>query len=278
MNPYWQSESVQIYNADCLEVLAELPDESIAAVISDPPFSSGARTDAGKAMRGAMLRGVKWQDDWFSHDNLATFGFLFLMRLVSTELFRVTKQGGSCHLFIDWRMYPNLYGVLESTGWNVKNLVVWDKQNFGMGTNYRNQHELIIYAEKGDCNFRNHNMGNVQKVKRVQAEYHPTEKPISLLERFIDNVTDEGETVFDPFCGSGTTLVAARNIGRKGIGSEISKDYCDVSVERLAQGWAFTPPNNRLHSDAGESADLQADFYTPADSTSQALSTPTQRR
>jgi len=278
MNPYFQSESVQIYNADCLSVLAELPDESVTAVISDPPFSSGARTDASKSMRGAMTRGQKWKNDWFSHDNLATYGFMFLMRMVTTELFRVTKQGGSCHLFIDWRMYPYLFGAMESNNWQVKNLVVWDKQHYGMGTNYRNQHELIIYAEKGNCDFKKHDQGNVQKVKRLQAEFHPTEKPVSLLERFIENVTVEGDTVLDPFSGSGSTLIAARNLGRKSIGIEISKEFCAVSAERLAQGWAFTPPNNRLHLDVGDSPAQQALFTPEADTAEGKLPAPAPRR
>lgn len=236
MKPYYEDDSTTIYHGDALEVLSEIEDGSIHAIATDPPFSSGARTDAGKAMRGAMLRGAKWDAEWFSHDNLATHGFLFLMRLVGVELFRVTKPGGTGHFFIDWRMYPNLYGALESSNWRVKNLVVWDKQHYGMGDNYRNQHELIIYTEKpGDFEFKRKDLGNVIKVKRIQAEYHPTEKPVELVSILIDAVTEQGETILDPFMGSGTTLRAAKNRGRRAIGIEINERYCELAASRLAQ-------------------------------------------
>ncbi len=106
-----------LYLGDCLEILPHLP--KVDAVITDPPFSSGARTDAGKSVRGAMLRGAKWQDDWFSHDNMATYGFLTLMRMLGRALIEQCNDGATSHWFIDWRMYPNLYGALESCGWDL---------------------------------------------------------------------------------------------------------------------------------------------------------------
>lgn len=236
ITPFFDDGQITLYNGDCLSVLETLESETVDAVITDPPFSSGARTDAGKSMRGAMLRGEKWQKSWFSHDNMATHGFLYLMRLLGLELFRTLKRGTTGHFFIDWRMYPNLYGALESCGWQVKNLVVWDKQHFGMGTNYRNQHELIIYAEKpGDFEFKRKDLGNVIKTKRTQAENHPTEKPCELIKILIDAVTEPDGIILDPFAGSGTTLVAAKQLGRRAIGIEISEEYCQIAVERLKQ-------------------------------------------
>jgi len=236
VTPYYEDEAVTIYHGDCLEVLAGLPSASVDAVITDPPFSSGARTDAGKSMRGAMQRGAQWQAEWFSHDNMATHGFLFLMRLVGIDMLRVTSAGGSGHFFIDWRMYPNLYGALESCGWVVKNLLVWDKVHFGMGSNYRNQHELIIYAEKsGDREFSDRGIGNVLRSRRADANWHPTEKPTDLIERMIGAVTVREGTVCDPFMGSGTTLRAAKDLGRKAIGIEIEEKYCEIAARRMSQ-------------------------------------------
>jgi len=248
MKPYYEENGITIYHGDCLEVLADLPSGSVDAVITDPPFSSGARTDAGKAMRGAMLRGAKWQADWFSHDNMATHGFLFLMRLLCVDLMRVTSAGGTGHFFIDWRMYPNLYGALESCGWVVKNLLVWDKVHFGMGSNYRNQHELIIYAEKaGDRLFPDHSIGNVLRSKRIDAVWHPTEKPVDLIETMMGAATLSNETVLDPFMGSGTTLRAAKDLGRKAIGIEINEAYCEIAANRLRQDVLnFTQPHNGM--------------------------------
>ena len=136
--PYYEHDGITIYHGDCLTILESFSSNIIHATITDPPFSSGARTDAGKSVRGSPQRGMKWEEDWFSHDNMATYGFLFLMRLVGVELLRVSTTPGTFHAFIDWRMFPNLYGAIESSGWVTKNLIVWDKQHFGMGSNYRN--------------------------------------------------------------------------------------------------------------------------------------------
>jgi site-specific DNA-methyltransferase (adenine-specific) len=233
--PFYQDELVTLYHGDSLTVMEGMAAECVDGVVTDPPFSSGARTDAGKSTRGGMLRGQRWEADWFSHDNMATHGFLFLMRLMCADMLRVTRRGGTAHLFIDWRMYPNLYGAAESAGWVVKNLIVWDKQSFGMGTNYRNQHELVIYAEKGDADFVRHDLGNVLRSKRAGTENHPTEKPTSLLQTMIGATTKDGGTILDPFMGSGSTLVAAKAIGRKAIGIEIDERHCETAAQRLSQ-------------------------------------------
>jgi site-specific DNA-methyltransferase (adenine-specific) len=110
----YNSENAALYCGDCLEILEDI--DCFNAVVTDPPFSSGARTDAGKSTRGGMLRGAKWEGDWFSHDNMATHGFLFLMRLLGTRLLQKASIGATAHFFVDWRMYPNLYGALEASG------------------------------------------------------------------------------------------------------------------------------------------------------------------
>jgi len=234
MKPYYQDETTILYNGDVLEVLNNMR-IAPSAIITDPPFSSGSRTDAGKAMRGGMRRGSRWSDEWFSHDNMATHGFMFLMRLVCSALHRASAHPASCSMFIDWRMYPNLYGALESAGWVAKNMVVWDKKHFGMGTNFRNQHELLIYAEKGQVNFLRHDIANVLSCSKPSSEWHPTEKPVELLSTIISCVTSQGDTVLDPFAGSGSTLVAAKQMGRKSVGIEIDEQHCQNAVKRLSQ-------------------------------------------
>lgn len=226
-----QIGNAMLYCGDCLEALADVT--QVNSIVTDPPFSSGARTDAGKSTRGAMTRGAKWDADWFSHDNMATHGFLYLMRLLGVRLLEKSAVGATAHFFIDWRMYPNLYGALESSGWIVKNLVVWDKKHFGMGANYRNQHELIIYAEKAGATFPTHNLGNVITCPRERAVNHPTEKPVSLLETIITASTIPEQTVLDPFMGSGSTGVAAIKNGRRFVRIEIDQRHFDTACKRI---------------------------------------------
>jgi site-specific DNA-methyltransferase (adenine-specific) len=244
----------ELYLGDCLQVLSSI--SMVDAVITDPPFSSGARTDAGKSIRGSMTRGKKWKDDWFSHDNMATHGFLTLMRLVGLEVMVKCKTGARAHWFIDWRMYPNLYGALESCGWVVKNLVVWDKKHFGMGSNYRNQHELIIYAEKGDSQFPTHATGNVIQFAREGNEHHPTEKPVGLIRKLLTASTLAGEVVLDPFMGSGTTGVACVKEGRRFVGIEIDERHFEEAYCRIEdayrQGDMFQQPTSHSEDPTGE--------------------------
>jgi len=229
----WQSDDgrVVLYNADCLEVLPTLG--GVNAVITDPPFSSGSRTEAGKSMRGSMVRNAKWKTAWFSHDNMATYGFLYLMRLLFVEMARACSQEATVHAFIDWRMWPNLYGAAESAGWVVKNCLVWDKKHFGMGSNYRNQHEFILYAERGAVSFLRHDVSNIFSVPRASCEEHPTEKPVELITTVISCVTAGNQFVLDPFMGSGTTAIACIRTGRKFIGIEISPEYYKIALNRI---------------------------------------------
>ena len=225
----------EVICGDCLEVINTLEDNSVDCIIADPPFSSGARQTSSMRARKGLVRS-DWQEKWFGTDNLSSLGFLFFMRGVLLSSFQKIKESGHIYLFIDWRNYPLLFQVMESAGFRVNNLIVWDKVHFGMGTNYRNQHELIIFASKGQPKeSNNHSLSNVISIKRVRSEIHPTEKPVELLEKFVENSTNEGEVILDMFAGSGSTLVAAKKKGRNFIGIEISPEYCEIARQRLQQ-------------------------------------------
>ena len=224
---------------DCLEVMKTLPDKSVDAVITDPPYSSGARQTNQLRSRGAMLRGEKWQEEWFGTDNLSSVGFMFFMRGVALAAFGKCRPGAHLYMFIDWRNYPMLYQILESSGWRINNLIVWNKEIFGMGDNYRNQHELIIYASKGSpSRCLRHDVPNVIDSKRVKQTNHPTEKPKELIELLLSVGVKEGEIVLDPFMGSGTTGVACVQTGRDFIGIEIDSGYFAIAERRIKEAQA----------------------------------------
>jgi len=227
---------VKLYLGDCLEILPTLEDGSIDTIITDPPYSSGARQSNQLRSRGAMLRGEKWQEEWFGTDNLSSIGFMFFMRGVSLLLFNKCIPGGHLYTFIDWRNYPLLYQIKESAGWRINNLIVWNKKIFGMGNNYRNQHELIIYASKGSANeCHRHDVANIINSKRVRQDNHPTEKPLSLIKTLLSVSTKEGDIVLDPFMGSGTTGVACVQLNRNFIGIEIDENYFNLSEKRIKE-------------------------------------------
>jgi site-specific DNA-methyltransferase (adenine-specific) len=233
MRPYYEQDGITIYHGDCREILPTLP--GVDLVLTDPPYASGARRDADRQVRGSMLREFA-DEDWFSHDSMTTWGFSWFLRGVMTEVKPLLAQGAHIYVFTDWRQQPNVYGLLEATGYRVNHSLVWDKEHFGMGAYWRNQHEHIVFASHGTPQpMRNRGMGSVIRCKNVRPDdrVHPTEKPSKLL-RSILEAAPEG-LVLDPFMGSGTTLRAAKDLNRKAIGIEIEERYCEIAAKRLQQ-------------------------------------------
>jgi DNA modification methylase len=108
----------------------------------------------------------------------------------------------------------------------------------GIGRPWRNSHELLAYAMRSPSDKdRIAKQANVIEASRSGNEWHPTEKPIDLVHKILDNM--HGDLVVDPFCGSGTTLRAAKDLGRRAIGIEIEERYCEIAAKRLAQETLF---------------------------------------
>lgn len=222
-----------LYNADCLEVIAGL--SRVDLVITDPPYSSGARTDSERQVRGAMLRSME-DADWFSHDAMTTWGFSWFLRSALSALRPNLKQGAHVYVFIDWRQTPNVYGMLEATGYRVNQCLVWDKLHFGMGAYWRNQHENIVFASNGvPAEMLDRGMPSVLGCSAVSpsTRQHPTEKPAALLQQIIRAAP--GDDVFDPFMGSGSTGVAALRSGRRFIGCEINPHHFATACKRIEE-------------------------------------------
>lgn len=235
MRPYYEKDGQTIYHGDCREVFAALPVGSIDLLITDPPYASGARRDAERQVRGAMLRSME-DADWFSHDTMTSWGFSWFIRSVFTDARRLLRAATHMYVFIDWRQAPNLYGMLEATGYRVNQCLVWRKSHYGMGAYWRNQHENIVFASVGmPAAMLDRGMGSVIDGAAVPSEkrVHPTEKPSVVLNRLIAAVP--GDIVLDPFMGSGAVLRAAKDRGRRSIGIEIEERYCEIAARRLDQ-------------------------------------------
>lgn len=222
---------VSLYLGDCREILPTLG--KVDVVVTDPPYSSGARTDSERQVRGAMLRSME-DADWFSHDAMTTWGFNWFIRSVFSDLRQSLPPGGHLYCFIDWRNTPNIYGMLEACGYRVNHCLVWRKPNFGMGSTWRNQHENIVFASNGmPAEMLSHSKGSVLDFSAVSpaARVHPTEKPVDLLVDMIAAIP--GERIFDPFMGSGSTGVAAIKGGRSFVGCEINPGHFATAVKRI---------------------------------------------
>jgi site-specific DNA-methyltransferase (adenine-specific) len=222
-----------LYCGDCLDILRTLPDASVSAVITDPPYSSGTRREGAKGIRKTMLRGSD-ADEWFPSDCLTTEGFWWLMHANAVQWRRILTVGSHVLAFTDWRMWSHLAGAIESADLRRYAMLVWDKTYFGMGTFFRNQHELILNFTHGrGRDAARHDLGNVLRCKPIRNGHHLTQKPVPLMADLLSVVTVAGQAVLDPFMGSGTTGVACAELGRPFIGIEIDPKYFDIACSRI---------------------------------------------
>lgn len=223
---------------DCVDLLADIEAGTVDAILTDPPYCSGATTEAGKqAAPGQGLRSEKLRrkGTWFVGDNMTTAGLLWLMRAVAVESLRILKPSGSFLFCCDWRQSVNLVPAVESVGFRYQNLIVWNKGSMGLGTGFRAQHELILHFTAGRPEYHDRSSGNVLTHRRPSAKgrRHPTEKPVELFAELARVTSPEGGLVVDPFMGSGSTGAAVLPLGRSFIGIERLPEYFEIAAERL---------------------------------------------
>jgi hypothetical protein len=129
--------------------------------------------------------------------------------------------------------YPEVYRRFDQ----VRSLV-WDKCHFGMGHQWRKQHELVIVGRSSESKWTGaRNLPDILKARTVPSgdRLHPVDKPSDLLRQILEPLTSEGDMVLDPFMGGGSTLMAAQRSGRRAIGIEIEERYCEIAAKRLSQ-------------------------------------------
>jgi site-specific DNA-methyltransferase (adenine-specific) len=131
----------------------------------------------------------------------------------------------------------NLENALKEArkaGFKLHNVLCWVKNNCTPNRWYMKNVEYTLFLRKGKAKaIRNKSSKTAHHFNNVSNKAHPTEKPIQLMELYISNSTNEGDTVLDPFMGSGTTLVAAAKLGRNAIGIELDEQYYRISVDRV---------------------------------------------
>jgi len=201
-------------------------------VLTDPPYSSGGFQEAGRSSGSIGTTGPNGKGHAIANDTLSSRGYMALMKSVLGH-----TNAGVAYIFTDWRMWVNLFDICESSGFGVRNMIVWDKGAPGMGRGWRSQHELVLAAMRVTQPFDPKKaQGNVIQSDRTGNKLHPTQKPVDLLEKILD-VTDMAEVIYDPFAGSGGTMVACENLGRKCRAIELGPAFCAVILERMAQAF-----------------------------------------
>lgn len=153
------------------------------------------------------------------------------------ELYRILKPTSHIYIYISPRNLKDLQQQAEKVGFKFQQLIVWKKNNATPNKYYLNSYELILMLRKGSAkNINNMGTKNVLEVQNItRNKKHPTEKPIELMEILINNSSNEGDIVLDPFCGVGSTCIACKKNNRKYIGIEIDEEYYKIAEERLSK-------------------------------------------
>lgn len=207
---------MNLFRQDAVDWLRTLPSESIDLLVTDPPYESLEKHRAvGTTTR--LSHSKSSSNNWFR-----IFPNERFPELVS-EIYRVLKNNRHFYLFCDQETMFVIKPIAEAAGFRFWKPLVWDKQAIGMGYHYRARYEFILFFEKGKRKLNDLGMPDVLEEKRVWRGY-PTEKPVSLIEKLITQSTQLGETVCDPFFGSGSSLIAAINLGRSALGNDIADD------------------------------------------------------
>ncbi|MBB6673035.1 DNA-methyltransferase [Cohnella nanjingensis] len=223
-----------LYNEDCVEGCKKyIANDSVDLIVTDPPYNlgfGGTKQTKSKQPRFSIIA-----NDQLSHRDYQRFTFQWLH-----QAYRVLKPGRHIYVCIDWRMYPHMVLWMRRVGFIVKNCIVWDKERMGMGWQYRYRHEFIIFAVKDATRNRRvktRTSTDVWRYPRIPGNktVHPTEKPLDLMSKAIQESSEEGERVLDLFMGSGPAAVAALTLNREFTGFEVDLSHFDTASKRVSE-------------------------------------------
>ena len=254
--PYYEKPKFKLYNADCLEVLSELPENLVDMVFADPPYllsNGGFTVHAGR--RVSVNKG-----EWDKSNGLKK-DFEFHLEWINAVK-RVLKPHGTIWISGTYHSIYQCGNALQSLGYHILNDISWFKPNGSPNLSCRYftaSHETLIWArkdkkEKHLFNYKLMKNGNwsedfikkpnlqmrsvwaIYPPKKYEKEFgkHPTQKPVELLKRIILASTKPNAIILDPFTGSSTTGIASEMIGgRKFIGIDTEREFLDISIKRF---------------------------------------------
>ena len=236
-----------IYLGDCLEILKEIPDSSVDIIYADPPYGLAKKNGLGWKYSKHITLQEAW--DIFRRDDLFKFNLDWL-----SESLRTLKSGGSFWVSGSFHNIYQIGFILQHLNVKINNSIVWFKPNAQPNITCRmftESTEHLIWGVKNDSKEKwifnyeemkamngGKQMRNVWEIpltpkKEKEFGEHPTQKPIALLERIILSSSKEGDTILDPFLGSGTTSVVAEKLKRNSIGVEKNQEYYEISKKRI---------------------------------------------
>lgn len=236
----------RVYNVDALTLLRAMPDKSVDFIFTDPPY--GHNNNNGDLIQNREAALGQTPNAGSNPRPIANDGIEAneLFKACLPEYRRILVPGGcvACCCagggpgteFAQWSLWMDEY-------LDFKQMIVWDKGKIGMGWHYRRSYEVVLVGQKpgAACKWYDES-DSIENIIRPDsgirkiiplASQHPTEKPVSLAAHFIKLHTRPGELIIDPFCGMGSTLVAAKIQGRSFIGGELDNEYANIARRKV---------------------------------------------
>lgn len=243
MKPYFvdHASGITIFHGDCRDVLPMLPIKA-DLVLTDPPYS----VSVSGVGRWEMRYGRTDDLDFFEGDTdwkKMTEAVAEAIKMTAAQ----TESHGSIYAWLGHRQFGSVVTSLENSGWKTR-FLVWSKRcpvPPAPGSGWPSAAELCVYAYRKGRTWTPKTLSDVPRSNVIVADSyrfgqpgkvdHPTQKPFPVITPLIRLSSTVGQTVLDPFMGSGTTLRAAKDLGRKAIGIEIEEKYCEIAAQRLSQ-------------------------------------------
>jgi DNA modification methylase len=217
--------NTNIFHGNCMEFIKTIEDKSIDCLITDPPYGVDIQFGAYDNQLSRKIENDGNIDD-----------ALLLLDEMLLEVKSKLKDNAHIYIFCNWKIYPQFNAII-SKHFQIKNLIIWDKLFMGMGDlkgNYSSSYEMIVFAG-GNREFLSRPK-NIIQCRFNDERFHNTQKPVDLIKQLIENSTNVNETIFDPFLGSGSTVIAANQLKRNFIGCEIDEQNYKITLKRLEDG------------------------------------------
>ena len=210
---------IDIRFGNCHDIIKEMDDESVDMILTDPPYGISYQSSRRKVKAKPIYNDgdISWIDS------------------LASEFYRVSKKNTAHYVFCSYHNIDKFKLAFERY-FKVKNILTWVKNNASMGdltADFAPKTEFVLFLQKGRKLINGKRSCNVLEYKKTGNKLHPTQKPVDMLEFMITKFSNDGDIVFDPCMGSGSTGEAGVHTNRKFIGIEIDKDYFNIAERRL---------------------------------------------
>ena len=228
--------NIELYNADCFDVMPMIADKSIDMILTDPPYLHIKGGNKGWVGKRYLYKNKERFNDSFINTNMSDFSKVEINKFLDVAKTKLIKM--NCIIFCSELQLQYYFNWIEKNKYKY-NLIIWDKGNRVIlnRNRYMSNIEYIIriYESKSTFNsIQNNQYYSKTKLNKLDNnKQHITQKPISLINEFIQLHSNQNDIILDCFMGSGTTGVACQNTNRKFIGIEKETNYFDIAVKRI---------------------------------------------